>query len=97
MLTVFLIVLPTEFIPESARGVGRAPVGAGVAGGRRVEEGARRLVFGFGVDGVDLQVGTASPPVLFRVLPTGSAGRAMVGGPTEGRDGLGSAVDMATP
>ena len=38
--------------------------------------------------------GFVNAPVLFRVLTTGSAGRAMVGGPGEG---LGSAVDMARP
>ena len=34
-------------------------------------------------------------PVLLRVLLTGRAGKAMFGGPTEGRDGRGSVVVMA--
>lgn len=92
MLTVFLIVLPAVLIPETARGVGRAVVGAGVAGGRTVVEGARSPVLG--VVGIDLLIGTDRPPVLFRVLPMGSAGSATVGGPIEGRDGLGSEADM---
>jgi hypothetical protein len=67
-------------------------VGAGVAGGRNVVEGTRRPVLG--VLGVGLLAGVGSAPVLFRVLPIGSSGRATVGGPLDGREGLGSAVDM---
>lgn len=33
-------------------------------------------------------------PVLFRVFATGRAGSAAFGGPLDGRDGRGSAVDM---
>lgn len=36
--------------------------------------------------------GVARPLVLFLVFATGRAGRAILGGPLEGRDGLGSAV-----
>jgi len=98
MLTTFLIVLPGVLrpgIPDTALGCGRAPVGAGSAGGGNAADGARRLVFG--VLGVDLLPGAGSPPVLFRVLLTGRAGRAAVGGPSDGREGLGSEADMITP
>lgn len=62
-----------------------------VGGGNSVLDGARSPVFGVlvsdlaGVDG-------GCKPEPFRVFVTGSAGRAMVGGPLEGREGLGSAV-----
>jgi len=45
-----------------------------------------------GVAGEDLGDAAVNPPLLFRVLHTGSAGRAMVGGPFDGRDGRG--IDM---
>lgn len=67
-------------------------MGAGVAGGKNVVEGARSPLFG--VLGVDLEAGIASPPVLFLVFPTGNAGSATVGGPLDGRAGLGNAVDI---
>ena len=92
MLTVFLIVLPAPLNPETDLGCGRATVGAGVVGGRNDVDGARSPILG--VLGVDRLPGTTNPPVLFRVLPTGNAGSATVGGPFEGREGLGSAVDM---
>lgn len=93
MLTVFLIVLPAALNPDADLGWGRATVGAGVVGGRNDDDGARRPVLG--VFGVDLLTGTAKPPVLFRVLPIGRAGSATVGGPFDGRDGRGSAVDIS--
>lgn len=46
------------------------------------------------VVGADLVSGVASELVLFLVLGTGSAGRADVGGPFDGREGLGSAVNI---
>lgn len=94
MLTTFRIVFAPVAPPilETDRGCGRAVVGAGVEGGRKVAEGARSPLLG--VFGVDLGAGGASPPVLFRVLPTGSAGSATVGGPLDGRAGLGNAVDI---
>jgi hypothetical protein len=98
MLTTFLIDLPgvpSPETPETALGVGRAPVGAGSDGGGNAADGARIPVLG--VLGVDLLATVGSPPVLFRVLPTGSAGRAAVGGPLEGREGRGSEADMMTP
>lgn len=93
MLTVFRIVLPAALIPETPRGCGKAEVGAGDAGGRKVEEGARSPLFG--VFGVSFGAGLGRAPVLLRVLPTGKAGRATFGGPFDGRGGLGSAVAMA--
>lgn len=83
MLTVFLSVLPAPLIADTERGWGSAVVGAGVAGGRKVVEGARSPLLGV--------VGVAAP---FLVLPTGRAGRAALGGPLEGRDALGSVVVM---
>lgn len=44
---------------------------------------------------LDRLPGVDAAPVLFRVLLTGNAGSADVGGPIEGRDGLGGAADMA--
>jgi hypothetical protein len=98
MLTTFLIDLPGVLSPETPEtdlGVGRAPVGAGNDGGGNAADGARRPVLG--VFGVDLLAGVGRPPVLFRVLPTGSAGRAAVGGPLDGREGRGSEADMIRP
>ena len=92
MLTVLRTLLPSAFMPDTARGCGRADVGAGVVGGRKVVEGARIALFG--VFGLDLPEGVGRPPVLFRVFVTGSAGKAMVGGPFDGRDGRGSVVAM---
>lgn len=99
MLTDFRSVLPALLTAvEAERGVGNDEVGAGVVGGgNSVLEGARRPVFGVlfvkdlaGVDG-------GCKPDDFRVLATGSAGRAIVGGPFEGRLGLGSAVVILKP
>ena len=92
MLTVFRIVLPPVTMLETARGWGSAAVGAGVVGGRNVLDGARMPLLG--VLGVDLLAGVVRLPVLLRVLPTGRAGRAVVGGPFDGRAVLGSAVAM---
>lgn len=56
-------------------------------------EGARSPVLGVLVSDLVEGDGDWSPETL-RVLATGSAGRAMVGGPLEGREGLGRAVVM---
>jgi len=87
MLTVLRMVLPAPLMPETERGCGKAPVGAGLAGGRYVEDGARNPVFG--VAGVDLVL-----PVLLRVFDTGNAGSADVGGASDGREGRGIEFDM---
>lgn len=95
MLTVLRNVFIEELLmAETARGCGSADVGAGVVGGRNAEEeeGARRPLFGLGVDGLDFDAGVGRFPVLFLVFGTGRAGRAMVGGPFEGLAGLGSVV-----
>lgn len=92
MLTVFRTVFPVAPTAETLRGWGSAVVGAGVEGGRKVVEGARRPLLGvlaFALEGVE------EPPVLLRVFPTGKAGRAEVGGPLDGRDALGSVAAMA--
>lgn len=67
--------------------------GAGVVGGgNNVEEGARRPLLGVAVNDRAGDAGGGSPDVL-RVLATGRAGRAMVGGPLEGlQAGFGVAV-----
>ncbi len=68
-------------------------VGAGVAGGRKVVEGARKPLLG--VLKVALAAtGEVALPVLLRVFPTGKAGRAELGGPSEGREAFGRAVAM---
>jgi len=94
MLTVFLKVLPAALTPDTDRW-GSDPLAFGEAGGRRLDDGARRP--DLGVAGVDLLEGAVRLPVLFLVLATGSAGSAIVGGAFDGRDGLGRAVDMLKP
>lgn len=83
MLTVLRIVFP--FGVAATLGVGRAEVGAGAGGGRFAADGARRPLRGALGD----LLAAWRFPVLLRVLGTGNAGSAEVGGPTEGRDGLG--------
>lgn len=99
MLTDLRSVLPAPFTaPDAERGCGNAEDGAGVVGGgNSVLEGVRNPVFGVlfvndlaGVDG-------GCKPDGFRVLATGSAGSAMVGGPLEGLLGFGSAVVILKP
>lgn len=92
MLTVFRRALVPCMAADTERGCGKAVVGAGVAGGGSwVEEGARNPLLGVvindlaGVDG-------CWRPDDFRVLATGSAGRAIFGGAWGFRCGLGSAV-----
>jgi len=87
MLTTFRIDLPGAFTPEGMRG--REEVGAGVDGVEYAADGARRPLLGVLV--ADRE-GVASAPVLFLVFGTGRAGRAMLGGPLEDRDGLGRVV-----
>lgn len=92
MLTTFLIDFPVGFAPgvklETWRGVGRPDIGVGDKGGLLyVLDGTRRPVLGVLL--ADLE-GGARAPVLFLVFGTGRAGRAMLGGPFDGRDGRGS-------
>ena len=106
MLTLFLKVLPAAFTGAgSPFGWGSAVVGTGV-GGFRFIDGARRLLRGVvglvampdgrGIPGTGLgdgDEGAASmPPVLLRVFETGKAGKAMFGGPFDGREGRGKVV-----
>lgn len=79
MLTVLRMVLvPGPTIPETDRGCGNAVVGAGVEGGRKEVDGARRPLLGVLLAERE---GATMPPAAFRVFPTGKAGRAEVGGP----------------
>lgn len=90
MLTVFLIVLPALLNAGAPLGVGKAAVGAGEGGGpRTLLDGARNPLFGV----VGLLFGVAIPPVLFRVLVIGRAGKEELGGPFDGR-GRGKVVVM---
>lgn len=94
MLTDFRRVFPgiPLMAAETARGCNNADPGlAATDGGNNVEEGVRSPVF----DGVvsDLAgVDGGCRPDALRVLATGSAGRAMVGGPLEGLEGFWSVV-----
>lgn len=99
MLTDFRSVLPALFaVVDTERGCGNDVVGAGVVGGgNRVLEGARSPVLGALFVKVLAGVDGGCRPDDFRVLATGSAGRAMVGGPFEGRLGLGSVVVILKP
>lgn len=90
MLTVFRSVRAGVPRADDDLGCGSADVGAGEVGGAKLVDGALSPLLGFGVLGIDLLAGVGMLPVLLRVLAIGSAGRAIVGGPLEGRDGLGS-------
>jgi hypothetical protein len=88
MLTVFRIVLPAALTPLTARIWGNAL--DGLRGGR-FADGARKPLLG--VVGADLvEIADGMLPVLLRVLVTGKAGSAMLGGPLDGREGRGSVV-----
>lgn len=92
MLTVFR----KAFVPCTAadrdRGCGNAVVGAGVVGGGSwVVEGVRSPLLGVAISDLPGVDGGWSPDD-FRVLVTGSAGRAIFGGALGFRCGLGSAV-----
>lgn len=96
ILIVFLIDLPAPFTPGVVRNLGRVVSDApGVVGrGSPAAEGARKEDFGRrGGDPSDFAIsdGVGMLPVLFRLL-TGSAGKAVVGGPYDGLEGLGRAA-----
>jgi hypothetical protein len=94
ILIVFLIVFPAAFTPGVVLNFGKVTLVVGVVGAVFDVEGARRPLFGKGVEAPDLEsesvesVGMA--PVLFRVF--GSAGNADVGGPYDGLEGRGIAA-----
>lgn len=92
MLTLLRSVLPTPLMAGASFGCGSAAVGAGPGGAILIVEGVRSP--DLGVPGTDLAATACEErfPVLFRVLLIGNAGRAMLGGPTEGRDGRGNVV-----
>jgi hypothetical protein len=89
MLTVFLMVLPALLTPGNL-GLGIVDGSEGLLG-ITLADGARRPLLG--VLGADLE-DDGMLPVLFRDFEIGKAGRAMFGGPCDGRDGRGSVVDM---
>jgi hypothetical protein len=93
MLIVFRIDFPAPFTPETARIFGRgAP--PGVAGSEDVE-GARNELLGIlGIESERISGVVCMPPVLLRVFLEGRAGRAVVGGPKDGRDGRGREAAM---
>lgn len=93
ILTLFLSVFPPPLTARPSFDCGSAVRGAEPAGGKFIAEGVLRP--DLGVPGADLAIGVAGMfPVLFRVLLTGNAGSAMLGGPREGREGRGSVVVM---
>lgn len=96
MLTLLRRVFPGPLTPEPVLGCGSAADGAGPGGARLIVDGVRRP--DRGVPGADLieAVGEGIFPVLLRVLLTGRAGSAILGGPTEGRDGRGNVVVIVT-
>lgn len=86
MLMVFRIVFPALFTPGVDFDFGSAepPLPPGVVGVARCDdEGARRPLFGtFGVNDPGFESEMEGMfPVLLRVLDTGNAGNAVVGGP----------------
>lgn len=92
MLTVFRRAFVPCTAAETARGCGKAVVGAGVAGGGSwVAEGARSPLLGVVINDLAGVDGGWSPED-FLVFATGSAGRAIFGGALGFRCGLGSAV-----
>ena len=95
MLTLFLNVLPAPLTTNPSFGCGRVVPGADPAGLRLIVEGVLKPDLGVpGADLVPLRLGRL--PVLLRVLLTGRAGKAMFGGPKDGRDGRGSVVAMVS-
>lgn len=84
MLTDFRNVLPDPF----------ATADIGELGGNSVLDGVRSPVLGAVVSDLAGVDGGCSPDV-FRVLETGNAGRAMVGGPLEGLLGFGSVIAIS--
>lgn len=95
MLMVLRIVFPAPLTPGAVRSFGRVVLLPPGVEGRLDADGARSPLFGnpklseaFRV----AMVGTI--PVLFRVFVVGSAGRAVVGGPYEGLEGLGIEAAM---
>ena len=93
MLMVFLMVFPAAFTPGVVRNFGSVVCELD-AEGRPDVEGARSPLFGK-LGGVLSKLDTVGiAPVLFRVFVEGKAGRAVVGGPYDGLEGLGIAAAM---
>lgn len=95
MLTLFRSCFPVLLIPPPSFDCGCEDVGAGLIERTLFVEGALRPLLGvLGICLVGFGLGRA--PVLFRVLLTGNAGRAMLGGPLEARAGRGKAAAMVS-
>jgi hypothetical protein len=91
MLIAFRMDLPAPFTPPTScnlgSGEGETTNGEGVP---YEEDGARRPLLGRGVCAARVASGRVGmAPVLFRVFVVGIAGKAVVGGPRGGREGLG--------
>jgi hypothetical protein len=80
-LIVFRIVFPAPLTPGVALSFGRLFGGDEGGSGVLVLEGARRPLFGKGVENPAVSTTVGIPPVLFLVLVVGIAGKAEVGGP----------------
>lgn len=93
MLTVFRNVLPEPLRAADMERCDNADIGAGVVGGGPIAlAGARSPLLGVLLDlaGVD---GCCRPDDT-RVFVTGNTGRPILGGPSDDREGFGSAVVM---
>jgi hypothetical protein len=85
---VFLKVLPAALTPGVDLTFGKDKPGLP---GTLTDEGARSPLRGIaGGDSPNFESEEGRVPVLFRVLPTGKAGSAAVGGPKDGLDGRGN-------
>lgn len=97
-LIVFRNVFPAAFMPGVSCNFGSDVVDKDVVGVVYELEGARSPLLGRGVCNPTFasdNVGIA--PVLFRVFVVGIAGNAVVGGPYDGRGGLGMLAAMLEP
>lgn len=103
MLIVFLMVFPATLTPGTCRNLltvepAPKPEVFGVGCGRPAVEGARNEDFGSCEEGPSELLSSdrvGMLPVLLRLLIVGSAGKALVGGPNDGLEGLGIEAAMA--
>jgi len=94
MLIVFRIDFPAALTPDTARILGREPPALGVVGSDDVEGARSELLGKLGIESERSSGEVCMPPVLLRVFFDGNAGSAVVGGPYDGLDGLGSEAAM---
>lgn len=93
---VRLTVLPASWTPvgRGTPGRGSPGEGSGVVGDERLDEGTRNPLLGIGKESL-LGPGVATRAlVLLRFLGAGNAGSAVVGGPSDGREGRGKVAAM---